>query len=42
MPVVCPHCQSKALITSANVLCETMKDLYYQCNNTQACGASFV
>lgn len=42
MRVICPHCYSKALITSTNVLSETVKDLYCQCTNTQACGASFV
>mgnify|MGYP000561624670 CR=1 FL=1 len=42
MRVICPHCDSKALITSSNLLCETVKDLYCQCVNTKACGASFV
>ncbi|WP_111637448.1 ogr/Delta-like zinc finger family protein [Marinomonas shanghaiensis] len=42
MRVICPHCHSKALITSSNVLCETVKDLYCQCTNTKDCGASFV
>ncbi|BCG65102.1 MAG: cell division protein ZapA [Methyloprofundus sp.] len=39
---MCPHCDSKALITSSNSLTATVKDLYCQCENTSACGARFV
>jgi len=44
MRVLCPHCQTKALITSTNELSDggIVKDLYCQCTNTQECGASFV
>ncbi len=42
MRVICPHCESKALITSSNELSVTVKDLYCQCTNTAHCGASFV
>lgn len=42
MRVICPHCYSKALITSSNELTTTVKDLYCQCTNTNHCGASFV
>jgi len=42
MRVVCPHCDSKALITSSNELSKTVKDLYCTCTNAQTCGASFV
>jgi cell division protein ZapA len=39
---MCPHCGSKAIITSSNKLTKTVKDLYCQCENTRECGASFV
>ncbi|WFP48533.1 ogr/Delta-like zinc finger family protein [Methylomonas sp. EFPC3] len=42
MKVQCPHCLSKARITSRNEITTTVADLYCQCMNTQACGASFV
>jgi len=42
MRVMCPHCDSKAIITSSNVLSDMVKDLYCQCENTVECGASFV
>ena len=42
MRVLCPHCQTKALITSTNQLSDTVKDLYCTCTNTRECGASFV
>lgn len=42
MRVDCPHCMSKAVITSSNALSSTVKDLYCQCQNTRECGASFV
>lgn len=42
MRVMCPHCGSKALITSSNALSNIVKDLYCQCENTVECGASFV
>lgn len=42
MKVICPHCLSKARITSRNDITHTVADLYCQCMNTQACGASFV
>ena len=42
MRVDCPHCLEKAIITSSNQLCDTVKDLYCQCMNTSSCGASFV
>ncbi len=42
MRVDCPHCLSKAVITSSNPLSATVKDLYCQCTNTRHCGASFV
>jgi len=42
MKVTCPNCHSKARITSRNDITGTVADLYCQCLNTQACGASFV
>ncbi|ATG89477.1 ogr/Delta-like zinc finger family protein [Methylomonas koyamae] len=44
MTVYCPNCQSKARITSRNNLNDekTVADLYCQCLNTKACGATFV
>tara|TARA_R110000772_G_scaffold217245_1_gene327660 strand:+ start:139 stop:396 length:258 start_codon:yes stop_codon:yes gene_type:complete len=42
MRIDCPHCLSKALITSTNALSPMVKDLYCQCVNTRECGASFV
>jgi len=42
MRIMCPHCHTKALITSSNDLTTKVKDLYCQCTNTQKCGASFV
>lgn len=42
MRVVCPHCHSRALITSSNALTASVKDLYCQCTNTKECGGSFV
>ena len=44
MSVYCPNCQQKARITSRNNLNEakTVADLYCQCLNTKACGATFV
>ena len=42
MKVICPHCLSKARITSRNDITHTVADLYCQCMNTAQCGASFV
>ena len=42
MRASCPHCQTKAIITSSNKMSDTVKDLYCQCENTRHCGASFV
>jgi len=42
MRVICPHCLSKALITSSNRLSDQVTDLYCQCTNAAECGASFV
>ena len=42
MRIFCPHCLSKAKITSTNELAPTVKDLYCICLNAQACGSSFV
>lgn len=42
MRVICPHCQSKALISSSNKLSSQVTDLYCQCSNVAECGASFV
>ena len=44
MTVYCPDCHQKARITSRNNLNDekTVADLYCQCLNTQACGATFV
>jgi len=42
MRVDCPHCLSKARITSRNQLSARVADLYCQCMNTRECGASFV
>ena len=44
MQIFCPHCQQKARITSRNNMNDekTVADLYCQCLNTQACGATFV
>lgn len=42
MRIYCPHCQTKALITSSNRMSETVQDIYSQCMNTKDCGASFV
>lgn len=42
MRVTCPHCHTKAIITSSNRLTEAVTDLYCQCMNTKDCGASFV
>jgi len=42
MRVDCPCCYKKAIVTSSNSLCSTVKDLYCQCTNTAECGASFV
>jgi cell division protein ZapA len=42
MRVICPHCLSKALITSSNRLSDQVTDLYCQCTNAAKCGASFV
>lgn len=42
MRVICPHCFSKALITSSNQLSDTVKDLYCSCTNSRSCGATFV
>lgn len=42
MRIICPHCGSKALISSTNKLSDKVTDLYCQCKNTAECGASFV
>ncbi len=42
MRITCPHCHEKALITSTNLLSDTVKDLYCTCTNSRSCGASFV
>jgi len=42
MRVLCPHCKTKALITSTNELSDTCKDLYCICTNAADCGATFV
>jgi hypothetical protein len=42
MRIICPHCQGKALITSSNLLTDTVRDLYCTCTNSRDCGASFV
>lgn len=42
MRIICPHCGSKALISSSNKLSDKVTDLYCQCKNTVECGASFV
>jgi Ogr/Delta-like zinc finger len=42
MRITCPHCHGKALITSTNLLSDTVKDLYCICANNRDCGASFV
>jgi len=42
MRVNCPHCQSKAIISSSNKLSSQVTDLYCQCSNVAECGASFV
>ena len=36
MRVLCPHCKTKALITSTNELSDTCKDLYCICTNAAA------
>jgi hypothetical protein len=41
MRVICPHCYSKALITSTYQHTVSVKDLYCCCTNTRGCGASF-
>lgn len=44
MFIQCPNCQQKARITSRNNLNDekTVADLYCQCLNAKACGATFV
>ena len=42
MRIDCPHCLTKAVITSSSKLSDTVKDLYCSCTNLPACGASFV
>ena len=42
MRVICPHCGSKATITSTQEHSTTVKDLYCSCTNTRECGATFV
>lgn len=42
MRVICPNCQSKALITSSSKLTDTIFNLYCSCKNTKECGATFV
>jgi len=42
MRVICPHCLSKAIITSTNRLSEQVTDLYCHCTNGVKCGATFV
>ncbi|NOR69193.1 MAG: transcriptional regulator [Methylomarinum sp.] len=42
MRIICPHCGSKAVISSSNKLSNQVKDLYCQCENTIHCGAGFV
>lgn len=42
MRIICPHCESKAIISSTNAMSATVKHLYCQCTNVPACGATFV
>jgi len=42
MRVIYSHCYRKPLTTSSNALCESVKDLNWQCISAKACGASFV
>lgn len=42
MLVKCPNCGTKGRITSRNELTDRVVDLYCQCMNTRACGASWV
>lgn len=42
MRIVCPHCGGKARITSRATHTATASDLYCQCVDIPACGATFV
>lgn len=42
MRVHCPHCCTKAIITSTDELSPLIRNLYCQCTETKECGASFV
>lgn len=42
MRIICPHCGSKAVITSRETLTETVANLYCRCKDVQSCGATFV
>ncbi|MCF6442338.1 ogr/Delta-like zinc finger family protein [Pseudoalteromonas luteoviolacea] len=42
MRVTCPHCGSKATITSRENIADNVHDLYVSCTNVKDCGATFV
>ncbi|OCQ23361.1 transcriptional regulator [Pseudoalteromonas luteoviolacea] len=42
MRVTCPHCGSKAIITSRENVADNVSELYCSCSNTKECGATFV
>jgi len=42
MRVICPYCETKATITTSNILSLKVKDLYCMCENVGECGATFV
>jgi len=42
MRIMCPHCGSRAIITSSNKLSNQVSDLYCQCKNLTECGGTFV
>ncbi|MDK2597915.1 ogr/Delta-like zinc finger family protein [Pseudoalteromonas obscura] len=42
MRVYCPHCESKAVITSRQKLSTSVFDIYCSCTNVKECGATFV
>lgn len=42
MRLVCPHCNSRLIISSSNQITHTLRKLYVRCNNIKTCGASGV
>ena len=42
MRIMCPHCGSRAIISSSNKLSNQVSDLYCQSKNLAECGGTFV